>query len=397
MIGYFADASSAANAMKSVVTPIVNTLCIFAALVCAGYLVNAGIHYMTSSGHPEKLERAKKIIKDALIGLVIVLGAAVFTAILSHAYGSQSVAPAQHLPSLSAIKPDSTSISLVDVLIKAITGLLQNIVQSVGQPFINALQFFTTGTPLMADNSSVFNLWLITVAMADSLFVLVVCLLGFHVMSASTFGLEEIEFKHLLPQLGLVFLLMNGSIFVIDAIITLSNGMIDALRAGFGDTNAWKALSEATKQAGGLGIAALIIEIVFLALAFILLVYYVSRLVTLYLGVVLSPIVLLLWLLPSYKDFATSAVKTYITTIFVLFIHVIILTLAASIFSSLIATGINGTPDPIMSLVVGLSTIIALIKTQGVLAQMNYASVGPKSIRRLGTLFVNSVSQSRIA
>jgi hypothetical protein len=395
-ISLLADTSSAGTAMRSVVTPIVNTLCIIAGLVCAGYLVNAGIQYTTSSGNPEKLERAKKIMKDALLGLLLVLGAVVLTAILSHAYGNPAAAPAEHLPSLAAVQPDSTSLSLVDILIKAITGLLQNIVESVGAPFIHALQYFTSGTPLMAENSSVFNLWLITVAMADALFILIVCLLGFHVMSASTFGLDELEFKHLLPQLGLIFLLINSSIFAIDAIIALSNGMIDALRAGFGNTSVWQVLTEVTSKSSGLGVAALIITIVFLALAFILLVYYVGRLVTLYLGAVLSPIVLLIWLLPSFKDFASSAAKTYLTTIFVLFVHVVILALAASIFTTLVATSSNNEPDPIMSLVVGLSTLVALIKTQGVLSQMSYASIGPRSMRRLGSLFVSGLSSRHV-
>jgi type IV secretory pathway TrbL component len=130
--------------------------------------------------------------------------------------------------------------------------------------------------------------------------------------------------------------------------------------------------------------------------AFILLVYYVGRIVTLYLGAVLAPIVLLLWLLPSFKDFASSAIRTYLSTVFVLFVHVVILLLAGSILSTLVANGSNGSPDPIMSLVVGMSTLIALIKTQGVLAELNYASVGPKSISKLSSQFMNGFGQSSI-
>jgi hypothetical protein len=44
----------------------------------------------------------------------------------------------------------------------------------------------------------VFNLWLAMVAIPDVLFILVVGLLGFHVMSAASFGFDEIEFKHML-------------------------------------------------------------------------------------------------------------------------------------------------------------------------------------------------------
>jgi hypothetical protein len=392
VIGLFSEAN-ANSAMHTTIDPIVNMLCILASLVCAALLVNAGFHYLTSSGQPEKLMRAKKIMKDALIGLTIVLGAATLTAILTHAYGSPSTSMASHLPNLKAVKPSSSSFSLVGLLIKAITGLLGAVIQSIGKPFINALTFFTSGTSLMAANPSVFHLWLATIGMADALFVLVVCLLGFHVMSASTLGLDEIDFKQLLPEFGLMFLMINSSIFIIDAIISLSNGMINVINSSFGSSNVWKVLSNIVDQSSSMGIAALIIMLIFLILTFILLVYYVGRIVTLYLGAVLAPIVLLLWLLPSFRDFASNTIKTYISTIFVLFVHVIILLLAGSILSSLVVSGSNQ-PDQIMSLVVGMSTLVALIKTQGVMAQLNYASIGPRSLRRLSGQFANSLNHS---
>ena len=52
----------------------------------------------------------------------------------------------------------------------------------------------------------------------------------------------------------------------------------------------------------------------------------------------------------------------------------------------------NGSPDPVMSLLLGLATLIALIKTQGVLMQLNFASLGPRAARNLGGNFINGVS-----
>src|SRR5665213_1192724 len=189
-----ADTSSAGNIMHAYVTPIVQGMAVLASLVCVFFLINGGIHYMTSNGRPDNLEHAKKIIKNALIGLVIVLAAATLTSILSHAYNGSAGPMSSPLPSLNAIKPNPVSNGLVAVLIKSITGLLNNKVQSIAAPFLKALTFFTSGTPLISANSSVFNLWLSVVGMADALFILVVALLGFHVMSYETLGLEEIEF-----------------------------------------------------------------------------------------------------------------------------------------------------------------------------------------------------------
>lgn len=386
-----ADASQAGNAMHHFVAPVFATMCVLAGLASTFFLVQGGIAYMTSSGRPDKLEHAKKIIRNALIGLVIVIAAGTMTAILTHAYQSSGGNGLAQMPTLQAIKPDPSGGGLVDILIKAITGLFRNIINSAAQPFLSALSYFTHGTALMAANSSVFELWLAVVAIADALFVLVVALLGFHVMSYASLGLEEVELKQMIPQLALGFLALNMSIFAVDGIISLSNAMIHALYAAFPNTNVWQALTDVTKQSASMGLAALMIMLVFLVFAVILVVYYVMRLVTLYLGAVLAPLMVLLWLLPSFKDFAVTAAKTYLVTVFVLFVHVIILLLAASIFSGMVATE-NGQLDPLMSTVVGLATLIALLKTQGVLNQLAYVSIGPKAIRRLGSQFVNSVS-----
>ncbi len=385
-------ANSTSSAMASYVSPIVTSMSILAGLVCVTLLVNAGLHYTTSTGNPEKLAHAKKIIKDALIGLIIVIGAATFTAILTHAYGSPTAHISEHLPSFGSVKPTSASFSLVDVIIKAITGVLNYLIQSIGKPIINALSYFTKGTPLMVSSPGVFKMWLGVLGISDALFVLVLAMVGFHVMSASSLGLDEISLRHLTPRIGLTFVLINSSIFAVDAVIGLSNAMISALYAGFGSLNVWSVLSAIADQSGIMSLAALLIMMVFIVIAFILLVYYVGRLVTLYLGAVLAPLVILLWLLPSFTDFATSAIKSYITTVFVLFIHVIILLLAGSILSSLIAGSTN--PDPIMSLVVGISTLVALLKTQGVMTQYNYASIGPKSLKRLSSQLMNSISHA---
>ena len=387
-----ATTPAAGSAMASFVAPVVSTLIALASLAVVFFLVNGGIHYMTSSGDPEKLMHAKRVIRNALIGLVMVFAAGTLTAILSHAYSGAGSTTAQKLPSLVAIKPASTSNGLVDSLINAITGLFQNLIQSAAKPFLDGLSFFTSSTPLMAANSSVFNLWLAIVGMTDALFVLVVALLGFHVMSMASFGLEEIEFKHLLPRLGLVFLLVNSSIFIIDGVIGLSNGMISALGAAFPTGSVWQSLTEVVTGSGTLGLATLLIMVAFLILAVMLMIYYVLRLVTLYIGAVLSPILLLLWLLPGFKDFVETATKTYVMTIFVLFIHVVILELAASIFTGMVLASGDQALNPIMSMVVGVATILALLKTQSVMAQMSYMSLGPKTAAKLGGQLTNVVS-----
>lgn len=391
-LSLFADASTASIAMRSYIMPVVATLCTIASLACTFFLVNGGIQYMTSSGNPDKLEHAKKIIRNALIGLVLVIAAVSLTAILSHAYAGSGGNVAQNLPSLAPIELAQTSNGLVDALVGAVTGLLVNIIESVGKPFLEALAYFVNSTPLMGGNSSVFNIWLAIVGIADVLFILVIVLVGFHVMSSATLGLDEIEVKHILPQMAFIFLLINTSIFMIDGVISVSNGMIHALQSGFPCTSIFDTLAGITGKSSGAGLAGPLVMIIFLILSVMLLVYYVGRLITLYLGAILSPLILLLWLLPPFRDFAVTALKTYLTTIFVLFVHVVILLLASSIFTGISGGDLNNQPNALMALIVGLATVVALLKTQGFMKELSYASSAPRAARELSGQFMRGVS-----
>lgn len=383
-----ADASAAASDMRAYIMPLFTTLVGLAGFVCAAFLVVGGYYYMTSSGKTERLEQGKKVIRNALIGLVIVLGAAALTALLSHSYSAPHHGTLQDLPSITEQKGalgDPSS----DVITKAITGFLLGLVKGIGAPVIESLKYFTTATPMMADSASVFNLWLVVVGVADVLFILVIALIGFHVMTADTLGFEEIEFKHLLPQIALSFLLVNTSIFVIDAVISLSNAIIHAIQIGVDISSVWDALIKTVQDRAEWGVAALLIMIAFIVLGFMLLVYYVMRLVVLFLGAVLSPIVFLMWLLPSMRDFANTAIRAYLVTIFVLLVHVVILALAAALFSTMGATDLA---DSIIGMVLGIATVTLLLKTQGMLNQMALVSGSARSMRKMGGQFVHSVS-----
>jgi hypothetical protein len=64
----------------------------------------------------------------------------------------------QSFQALQAIEPDDVGNGLVEVLIKAVTGFINTIIQAAAAPFLAALDYFTKETPLMAKNSGVFNL-----------------------------------------------------------------------------------------------------------------------------------------------------------------------------------------------------------------------------------------------
>lgn len=334
-VSLFASTADAINTVREWVLPTVQNIAALAGVAAVFILMYAGYVYMTSTGSPERVASAKNIAKKAAIGLVIIVAAITLTAMLSSAYGTPQNPADAAMPSLEAIEPKDEGGGLVEMVIKAITGFLLKIINGLASPFLDALDFFTKSTPTMTSNKSVFNLWPFSAGIASVLFILAVALIGFQVMSASVLGFDEVDLKTLAPRLILIFALINSSIFLIDGIIVMSNVLIKALGQVSGAESVWTTLTGVVENTSGLGLAALVIMIVFVFFSVVLLVYYVMRLVILYLGAVLAPLVALLWLIPGFRDFAETAFKTYLTTIFVLFVHVVILTLAASLFSGM--------------------------------------------------------------
>src|SRR6185437_9565567 len=141
---------------------------------------------------------------------------------------------------LQPIQPVVMAGGLNQLFYDAMTAIIQMIVQSATKPVIDGIISFLTTTPSLLSNSVVFNFWLVIVGIVDSLFAIIIALLGFHVMSTSTFGFDEIELKHLFPRIGLSFLLANTSIFLIEWVISICNVLIKAvLDATGGLAHAW--------------------------------------------------------------------------------------------------------------------------------------------------------------
>jgi hypothetical protein len=380
------DVTAASNSMQSFVVPLLSVLDGIGGLLCVLGIMYSAYLFMTSSGDAGRLQHAKRMLRNAIVGLVIVLAATTGTAILHHAYTSPAPGSGSNLPTISEVQPAKSTGGWSTILIDALDGFFTNIVSSLAKPILNGLAKFTEGTPLMVSQVQIFNMWLVLLGIANVLFTLVVALLGFRVMSAEMFGLGDIELRTMLPQIGLIYLVMNLSIFAIDLIISLSNAIITAIYAGFPGTNIWKALIATAVHASGLPLASLLVFVAFTALALMLLVFYFERLIILSLGAALSPIVILLWLLPGFRDFVNNLVRTYLVVIFVLLVHVVILMIGATFLNSELL-GPTGTPNPFADLLVGFAVISTLLATQRFMVQMAIISSGANSARNMGKQF----------
>jgi len=387
-----ADASAATSSIHSYVVPTLAILTAIATAASVFIIAYAGYLYVSSSADPERLTHAKRVLRNGIIGLLIVIAATAATAVLNHAYTAPAPGTTTALPALQEIQPQSASGGWSEILIDAITGFFASIVSSIAAPVLNLLEKLTSATPLMSTQASVFNLWLVMVAIGNGLFVVVLALLGFRVMSAEVLGLGEVELRSMAPQIVLIFGLMNTSIFAIDAVIGLNNAIISAIHAGFPDTTVWGALASSMSRLSGLPLVSLILFVIFVILAVMLVVYYVGRLLVLFLGAALSPFVILLWLLPGFRDFANNLIRTYLMVVFVLIVHIVILLLAAELLDGLAKSSSTGIPNPFMAVTVGIAAVLALLRTQGVLVQMSIVSSGASASRKLGKQFAGGIS-----
>jgi hypothetical protein len=78
----YAQADDVAK-IQNFIQNIIQILVTLSGLLAAGFFVMGGIGYITSSGHPEHLERSKKTIVYSAVGLAITLGAFVLSNIVS--------------------------------------------------------------------------------------------------------------------------------------------------------------------------------------------------------------------------------------------------------------------------------------------------------------------------
>jgi hypothetical protein len=80
---YLADAQASIGQIDNFIKSIIQALAGIAGLVATGYFVVGGFSYITSSGNPQKLEKAKRTITFSGIGLAITIGAFVISDIVS--------------------------------------------------------------------------------------------------------------------------------------------------------------------------------------------------------------------------------------------------------------------------------------------------------------------------
>lgn len=357
------------------------------------FLIKSGYLYMVSAGNPELIAEAKKTIKNSLIGLVIVLSASLLVSLMKEALIGGQVTSTSSSMALVEVESIEVDNALSQVLMDSISGLIQNMVSSATKPIVEGVMTFLNSTPTVLGNEVILKFWLIILGITNSLMVLVIALLGLELMSGSSFGFEELDLRELLPKIGITFLGANVSLFLVDLAIRANNALVaGVLNSTGGLSQAW--LSNVFKLSGvgqvGTPLIVLLFLLLFLLLSSVLLFFYISRLISIILGAVLSPLVFLLWLIPKTQPIAEMAIKGYLATIFSVFIHVVTIQLASAFLT------VPQSDNSLISIAIAIGMLSILIKIpKGMLSLVMSAGKGLR-VKQVSGVFNNFSNFSHI-
>ncbi len=140
---------------------------------------------------------------------------------------------------------------------------------------------------------------------------------------------------------------------------------------------------------GNASLITVVFLVLFLMVAVVLLLFYISRLIAIALGAVLSPLIFLLWLIPRFSDFAEVSIKGYIVMVFSVFVHVIIIQLASSF---LVLPG--SSENALLSILVGIGLFFTLLRTPTFLMQLVFYNTGRSLLRNVGGKMMNVLTSS---
>lgn len=383
------------GAISSYTSTTLNMITAISTAAAVFFVIKGGYLYITSSGRPDALEQAKRTIRNALIGLVVVLAAGVLVSILTNSISSSSTGATTSAVPIQAIESVKPADGLTVVLTDAISGVVQLIITSAAKPIMDGVIGYLTTTPSLLGNKVVMNFWLIILGITDSLFVLVIALMGLRFMSAEALGFGETEFKHLLPRIGLAFLGANVSLFLADYAVQTCNALVTGIlnsTGGLSKSLLVDAINPVATLTNTTPFITLIFLLLFLIVSIVLLFMYISRLIFISLGAVLSPLVFLLWTITKFSDFAEISIKTYLVTVFMIFIHVVVIQLASA-FLTLPSEGNNS----LVGIAVGIGLLFSLLKIPQVLMQMVFYTSGVRSLGKMGGHLINVMTTDNSA
>ena len=273
---------------------------------------------------------------------------------------------------LGAVFPSAQDIAkaIIDAIGKAILALLGNpTAQSMTAPFEPLIRLLVTTDPQTTyANQAVTSTWQVMVVVANALLAVFIMTGGLQMMIGRATGTVYLPPQEFFPKLFAVALAVNFSLLFGHILIDINNALCALTQFDMVQFIASLSKGNQNGQVVVLFILSLIFVIVFLFTIFQL----VGRLVVIDLLLVLSPLWMLMWLLPQTKPYAEFSSRVLTVTIFEQAIQLIAFTVAAKFLVS------AGFKDPITMLIIGTGMLFTIGNIPRILGRLKgvYGGVG---------------------
>jgi hypothetical protein len=189
----------------------------------------------------------------------------------------------------------------------AIVSFIEWIATTGLKPVLTTLGGTVLSTPDLTANTAVHTVWMTSLVVANSIFVLLIVIAGFIMMSQHTlqaqYGLKEI-----LPRIAVAGIVTNTSLLIIGKVIEIANALCTAIAGQGVDGNAAAAtINEALSSAGNIGSGTFLIALLILGvmvMAIMVIITFVLRIAMLVLLIVLAPLALICHAIPQTEGLA---------------------------------------------------------------------------------------------
>lgn len=303
------------------------------------------------------MRKAKFLAAILIVTLFLLTGLPAFAA-------DNSSQPAQ---------PDNTG-ALTKLITEAINGFMSNIIEQGLNPILDFLGRYLFSTPDITAQGGLVGIWKTIRIITNALFILVAIVGAITIASRDHLNIDAYEIRVFAPRLVWGFIVSNLSLYACSFLIELNNGLVRAV-TGVGidvkNLNLFKSIGTFSKTLA----MAPFLSLIGLILLFMVAIIYTIRLGMIWVLTILSPLAFAFWVLPQTQFLMRIWSRAYISTVFVQFLHALILTVFLRLqFEGSMAEGL-----------VSIAVLYLIVKIPKMLLQATMYSNATPSFR--GSLF----------
>ncbi|GAA3624598.1 hypothetical protein GCM10022419_132740 [Nonomuraea rosea] len=323
--------------------------------------------------------RATTAISHVLF--VSVVAAAVLSIAAASAAATPTPSPTpEPLPSLPQV-----NFGFGDWITKQINAWFASLAASAVKPLLDALAVTLLATPDVASSERVFDLWKVTVAIADSAFVLLATIGAMTAMGHQTLQ-SRYAVKEVLPRLAMAILATNISFLICGKIIEVSNALSKALLGQDFDTERAAAqLRLLILPPSNTQIFYVLLELVAIILLILLLISFVMRSALVLLLVVAAPLAMASYALPHTEGVARFWWRAFTGLLVIQIAQSLTLVLAVRIFFNQDGRFLLGLAPTgqLINLVLALCLLIILVRIPSWISRQIFVQSRSSTIMRI--------------